>query len=94
MSDITSYPKGAPVKLSTTFKDATGALTDGTVTLTIRIPAGTSDDQSDNVTHDSTGTYHCDYTPATVGEYYFRWVSSGAITAANEGQFQVLRSEV
>lgn len=93
MSSIPAYYLGEPVRLSTTLTTIAGALTDANVALTIRLTDGTDSDQSANVFHDGTGLYHCDYTPANSGEYYFRWVASGALVTAAEGQFQVLRSE-
>lgn len=89
---INGYTLGAPVRLSASFTNAAGVATDATISLTIRTPDGVETDASSSVAHDSTGNYHADYATTQVGEHFARWVASGALTAAYEEQFQVLRS--
>lgn len=89
---MNAYPVGEPVHLTATFTNLAGTLTDATITLKIRTPDATETDVSGSVVHDSTGTYHYDYTTAQAGDHFARWVASGALVAAYEEQFYVLRS--
>lgn len=64
-----------------------GVATNATVTLTITLPDGTT--SSPSITNGSTGNYSASYTPTLNGEHGFRWVATGAATAAESGSFQV-----
>lgn len=56
---MSSYDAGTLVRVSATFKDISGTLTDpGAVTVTISKPDGTT--SSGTATKDSTGVYHYD----------------------------------
>ena len=91
------YPLGQPIRMSTTVKDVTGALTDaGALTLLVKIAAadGTSTTTGTYATptHDSTGTYHQDI-PVTdltaAGHYQYTWTATGAGAGVSFGDFDV-----
>jgi len=44
------------------------------------------------VTYEAAGSYYVDFVPNRAGQWRYRWESSGAVTAAAEGVFQVKRS--
>lgn len=70
---------GSQVRLSFTTADATGALTDATTqTVTVTLPDGTS--ATPSVTHDSTGTYHADYTVTAAGRHEWYATTTGPVT--------------
>lgn len=90
------YPKGQPIRLSTTTKqlnlDDTYTLANaGTLTLTIQKPDGTQQVYN-SPTNDGVGLYHQDV-PATdlqqIGSYLYVWVSTGAAAGAVPGDFDV-----
>lgn len=93
MTTINAYILGEPVHLTATFATLAGTLTDATIALTIRTPDGVETSESASVVRDSTGTYHADYTTTLHGVHAYRWVASGALIAAYEGQFLVLPSD-
>lgn len=75
---------GAPIRLTSTFTDSTGALVDPTtVTVTVVDPTNTPVAGSPFAAlKDSTGTYHYDYTPtALVGVYQFYFAGTGSNAA-------------
>jgi hypothetical protein len=73
---------------STGFTDAAGALADPTaVTLTVRAPDGTLSTPS--VSKAATGRYSATVSPSQSGTWVYRWVGTGAVTAAAEGAFYV-----
>lgn len=79
------YPQGAPVRVSTTVRDTTGALVNaGTLTLTVKLAQAdgtllTAGTYASPV-NDATGLYHVDI-PATdltaLGHYSYVWTSAG-----------------
>lgn len=75
------------------FTDEAGALTDPTtVTLRIREPDGTLTSVTyagAQVVKDSTGRYHYNFRPDQAGVHHYRWIGTGAVTAAFEGAFHV-----
>lgn len=91
------YPLGQPVRISTTVKDASGALASpASLTLSIRIASA---DGTATVTgtysspvQDSAGTYHQDV-PATdlasPGHYQYTWTASGTGAGVSFGEFDV-----
>lgn len=89
---MNAYVSGEPVRLSATFAKLAGVDTDATITLHIRTPDGTETDYSGSVVHDGTGQYHCDFTTTLGGDHFARWAASGALVAAYEEQFYVLRT--
>lgn len=85
-----AYDIGALVRLTGTFKDIDGAVTDPTtVTVTVVDPLGTSTDYSP--TKDSTGVYHydLDLTGATAGTWRYKFQGTGACQAAEWASFYV-----
>lgn len=87
---------GDVVRVTTTpgFTNAAGVLTDPT-TVTLRWrPSGGAETAwvyltNAAVVRDSVGVYHADITPTVAGLHYFRWEGTGAVTAAEEGTFNV-----
>jgi hypothetical protein len=87
------YPKGQPIRLSTTVRDVAGVLVNaGALTLTIVKPDGTS--QAYNApTNDGTGLYHQDIPAvdlAQFGYYAYAWVSTGSGAGVAPGGFDVV----
>jgi hypothetical protein len=80
------------------FKDAAGTLTDPTtVTLKIEKPSGTETTYTYaavQITRDSAGRFYKQITPAAGehGVWHYRWIGTGAVTAATEGAFFVRES--
>ena len=93
---MNSYNTSQKVRLKGTF-DVDGVLTDpATVTFKMRVPAGTittyvygTDSQ---LVREAAGVYYVDYTITNEGTHSYRFVGTGAVTAANEVQFQALGS--
>ena len=91
------YPLGQPVRVSTTIKDATGALVNpGTLTLLVKLAqadgtTATTGPYSSPV-NDSTGAYHQDV-PATdltaLGHYQYTWTATGTGAGVSWGDFDV-----
>jgi len=94
---LSRYPLGAPVRISTTVRDVTGALVDaGTLTLLVKIAAadGTQTTTGTYATpvHDSTGTYHQDIPAAdlaVLGHYQYTWTATGTGAGVSFGDFDV-----
>lgn len=83
-----TYDLGDVVPLGITIKDSNGDLADATtVTCTITLPDGTT--EAGTVTHASTGSYTCDYAPATVGRYLVAWAATGTNASALNDVFDV-----
>jgi hypothetical protein len=82
---MSRYPQGQPVRVSTTIRDATGALVNaGSLTLTVKLAQadGTwaTTGTYPSPANDSTGTYHQDIPAAdltALGHYQYSWVSAG-----------------
>lgn len=94
---MNTYDTGDQVRLSVLFTDSDGNAADPTVVTVKYInPLGTvtertyEDDPA--VIRDGTGEYSTDFVVSRPGSWHYRWQSTGAITAASEGQFQVRRS--
>lgn len=86
------YPQGAPIRLSTTVKDLTGALVNATsLTLTVSKPDATT--QAYNTpTNDGTGLYHQDIPTADInqlGHYPYKWVATGTGAGVSFSNFDV-----
>lgn len=91
---MSSYLEGNIVKLTASFTDEDGDAADPTtVVLKIRKPDGTLEEDI-TPTNDAVGSYSYTYTPATVGKYYYRFEGTGAIVAADDGDFRVSKSKV
>jgi hypothetical protein len=79
---------GDQTRLSYRNLSPAGGLVNGTVTLTITMPDGSSSGPLTPV-NDSTGLYHYDYVTTQAGKHAVRWVSAGANVAAESGVFDV-----
>jgi len=90
----TDYDIGDLVRLSATFTDTAGALTDPTATtFSIKVPSGTVTTYTYGVTadivRDSLGLFHVDYSPLAEGIHYYRFVGTGACQTADEAPFYI-----
>lgn len=86
---MTTYDIGDEVRLSVAFTDAAGAAADPTtVTCTVRKPDGSTLTPTATSTG-STGAYRADIQPDQTGNWYYRFAGTGALVAAEEGQFYV-----
>lgn len=98
-TEFNKYNLGALVHLTGEFTDTlTGDDVDPSqVSLSIRNPDGeittyTYGDDSEMI-QDSAGHYSADITVDLVGEWYYRWWSSGTGQASKEGMFEVVPTE-
>lgn len=83
-----TYDLGDVVPLGVTIKDSNGDLADATaVSCTITLPDGTT--EAGTVAHPSTGSYTCDYSPASVGRYLVAWSATGSNASALSDVFDV-----
>jgi hypothetical protein len=88
------YYIGNIVRLTAAFKNSAGVATNPTtVVLQIRKPDGTNES---NITPTNTavGAYQHDYTPGGGGKYYYKFVGTGGVTAADEDFFIIRGSSV
>ncbi len=79
-------------RLTATYTDFAAAVADPTaIVLTIREPDGvlvTKDWPAPaDITKDSTGVFHYDFTIAKEGRHVVNWTSTGAVVAAGESEF-------
>jgi hypothetical protein len=94
---VARYPSGQPVRVSTTVRDVTGALTDaGTLTLTVKLAAADGTLATTGTyaapVHDSAGTYHQDIPVtdlAATGHYQYAWTATGTGAGVSFGDFDV-----
>lgn len=96
---MAQYDLGDSIRITGTFTDAAGTATDpAVVTFTYTDPNGTSTTYTygadAELVKSSTGVYYVDIVTSLEGAYYWRWVSTGAGAAADEGQFWVTRTVV
>lgn len=92
-----SYLESQEIRLTGVFKVGTVLTDPTTVTLRIKKPDGTLVTVSYaglEITKDSTGNFHYDYTPPAVGTYRARWDGTGSVKAAAERSFVVIDSGV
>ena len=86
------FPKGQPVRLSTTVTDVTGAPADaGSLQLTVQNPDLTQVVFTPPA-HDGTGLYHYDLPAGSItqiGHYLFVWMSTAANAGVSRGEFDV-----
>lgn len=91
------YPAGQPVRVSTTVRDATGALVNaGTLTLTVKLAQAdgtwlTTGTYASPV-NDATGLYHVDVPAADLtatGHYQYTWTATGAGAGVSYSDFDV-----
>jgi hypothetical protein len=89
---VARYPNGAPVRVSTTVRDLTGALVNpGGITLTVQKPDGTTLPYPAPV-NDGTGLFHQDINALDLtanGHYQYSWVSTGVGAGVAVGTFDV-----
>ena len=92
-----SYPLGQPVRLTfATFSDVDETVpADPTaLTLTATLPDATTTvlhwPSPAEISRDSTGVFHYDYTGPTDGTYLVEWEASGAVASTATGQFDVV----
>lgn len=88
------YPIAQPIRLSTTVRNIAGTETDPTaLTLTIYLPDGTTVVKQwptpAEITHDSTGNFHYDYTSAAAGHYRPVWTATGTAAGVDSDVFDV-----
>lgn len=88
---MNTYDIGDQVRLTATFKNRSGSPADPTtVTFTYQKPGGPVISDSGAVVKDSTGVYHYDLTLDNVpGKWRYRFAGTGALIAAEEGEFRV-----
>lgn len=91
---MTAYDLGDPVTLTLTVRDPTSnaLLTPTSVTLTVTAPDGTA--TTSTPAPISPGVYSQLLQPATVGLYFYRWVTTGPGAGAESGTFTVLPSVI
>jgi hypothetical protein len=85
---MTSYDVGDLVRLSVIFTDIAGVPADPT-TVSLRVRRAGSTTTYASATNPATGEYYQDVSIDTAGVWIYRWIGSGAIVAAEEGQFFV-----
>lgn len=91
MATFGIFDIGDGIRLTATFSDLSGIVTDpSVVTFKMLDPLG---DLTTPAVHNVTvGVYYADFLAATKGTHSFRWEATGAVTAAEEGQFTVRAS--
>lgn len=101
MSDLNKHDIGDLVRLAAVFRNIAGALTDpDAVTLRILRPDGTVQVETwppDGViVNDAAqiGRFYADISPILVGDYWFRFEGTGAVTEAEESRFRIRRRVV
>lgn len=91
---VNQYDIGDLVRMAVTFKNDGGAIADPTtVTLSVMKPGDTVATTVAPV-KDGIGVYHGDITIDRAGSWYYRWVGTGAVVAAEETRFYVRASAV
>ncbi len=89
---MSSWDRGDAPTLYVEWRNVAGALTATVTTLTVRKPDGTTITPA--VTSPSTGRYEAIIPVDQAGTWSYRWVTAGALTAAEEGTLYVRRSAV
>lgn len=88
-----TYTTGATVRTSVAYTSGGVATDPTTVTLSLKtttqqnMPTTIYTFGSSSIVKDSTGNYHFDIATAASGVWFYRWVGSGVVNAASEGQF-------
>jgi hypothetical protein len=94
---LSRYPLGAPVRVSTTVRDTSGALVNaGAISLTVKLAQAdgtlaTTGTYASPVS-DGTGLYHVDIPAAdlaALGHYQYTWTSTGTGAGVSFGDFDV-----
>lgn len=91
---INVYQRGDLPRIASVFRNSGGAATDPTgVSFKYAKPSGTVTTlvypTDAALVKDSTGNYHVDLSLTEAGEWYYRWEATGAVQAAELGQFTV-----
>lgn len=94
----TVYDIGDLVRVSGAFVNTAEVATDPTaLKLAIRTPSGVETVLVSGVdaaiVHDGTGAYHYDLPITESGSWHYRWIATGAVTAAEEGTIKVRASQ-
>lgn len=84
---MTTYDLGDGVPLEYTLYNRSGTLTNGTVTLTVTAPDGTT--STPDITNSATGTYQAQVTASQAGIWLAAWASSGTVVDATTVTFDV-----
>lgn len=96
---MNTYDVGDDVRLSIELKDSAGAVVDPTtLTLTVKPALGTATTYTyaaGQITKDSTGNYHKDYTVLTGsgGMVYYKFTATGTAIGMEQGAFMVRNDE-
>ena len=82
---------GDLVRIAGSFTNAAGAAADPT-SVTLRVRCHADSVYTTEITNDSVGSYHYDYTVPSIGKakrrtIYYRWEGTGAVQAVEEGSF-------
>jgi hypothetical protein len=96
MARPNNYDEGDLVRLTAAFTVASVATDPTTVTLKVKDPSGNVTTYTyalAEVTKDSTGNYHKDITIDEPGVWYYRWIGTGTVVAADEARLDVASSE-
>lgn len=89
-----SYALGTVVRITGTFRNASGEPTDPTArTLRVQAPDGTVTSHTD-ATSSATGVWIKDITPTQEGTYQYRWTGTGAVAAEDENSFRIRQRRV
>lgn len=92
------YDLDCKIRLSAAFIDAVNDTpADPTsVTLYVKTPDGsvTTYTYPDDVSKDSVGNYHYDFSTSQIGKHYYRYKGTGAVEFAGEVEFRVEKSQV
>lgn len=91
---MNTYDVGDKVRIACKFTDVDDVETNPTVTVfKFTDPSGNTItytyDTDDELERDSTGNFHVDITIDEPGTWYYRWIGTGTVVAAEEGSFYV-----
>lgn len=93
---MNTYEQDNVVRVSVTFKDAAGANADPTeVKLRVKIGADAAAEYAYgeggvvSIVRDGAGLYHADLLVDAQGTWRYKWLGTGAVTAADEKAFAV-----
>jgi hypothetical protein len=99
MATINVHNQGDLVRLTGSLATAAGVVVDPTtLTVTIKAPNGTKTEYTygDDAypVRSAAGVYYVEVTPDQVGDWYYKFQSSGTGQAADEGMFRVRASAI
>lgn len=83
------YELGSVVKLIALFYDEDGELADPSTILLEILFGDETTTITEGIENPSVGTYHYYYTPDAVGQYYYRYVGTGDVTASDQKPFYI-----